>query len=1151
MKFKRRAILAGLGSLALAEAAQQEANAILFSGTAAGGGGGVATTLVPWTITNNIASTQTNIPVEVPVPIAAGTLTSNDSIQVLDSDGVTVLPCQEDNRCSNYAGTDPRVVSKVTVILPTITSLQKRQLTVQKLSGTPPVTSGTDVTVSEALATSYNTTLSIDYKDGNTYTADAASGLNAGPWADKTTAANNDKWQTGGGFVTSWKVFCPFSRSGGTIFTTNNLGAHFIVSVFKASRGAVNGGNPIIAISTKYWINCGYAQITPSAAVSHWFDLSVTSGTNTQSWVGSSPAKTLTLSTAGSAGNFETAVVTVPAGGTTFTQSSVGQVITDGATGSGLVNKYVSATQVEMRISTPFSGTSISSGSWRMWGVNHQYASDFPQQEIWYGGSLAITTKPDVLSHLGTSWNGTTGGPMSWFISTKVLLPFSTPVSDITNNLTNINATGPNPVGMGPGYTADQNTYLPTTGGQPYIAPVPGFQVGGLIKFDSDGLTRIMVNASKLATMNVQYRDQTTGKCGVPFDNGTNYVFNPEFGSNRLPRTNYYFYSTAQITDWTPQVAHHPNSYYVAWLLTGDYYWVEKMQSQLFWLWSECPDGSAYGTGYSRLFCLCDEQRGNGWNFRDIMLAMFCTPDRNPSMLGYTRANIKTLFDNQFTRAGSGTPGVAPYPGLNTTAVANTGSGKHFATSGYRYIGNATATPSGSRGSLWQLGYGITGFFMGKGIDMLSSDADAFLTWAMEGITGYSVASGVNLKWFAPVYYFNQQEVGSGNIVNDWDGIYRASANDLAESGSGLNRRLITGTGMTLSGLSGSAVTFTAPAGYFDAGGIAFYANGMIRDYNASALRFAPMERNTRVDYDTYAEEFNVGTSSGSRTLVNNSGTIKVWNTGSTNIYCKLTVGPGTATLSDTLITPGNYGKFTVGSNTYLNYIAQTSTSSATVFGTRGTGYAIGDTIPIGCTELSGNATETTAAVLTVSDVGASGEPVAFTISNAGLYIATSTGRWITDVQGATITQASTSGSGTGFQYRVRDGLDTGEYSPFRFGTGFITGVNTTTHVITIDTTISMVGAQTEVLYGYPFAQTGLTTNKTLAPAPYPGDADGSAGFNNSLPTPYTTENEYWTIQYNCAKLAEYYGYTNGATARAAIAAAYTGPQELKWRLVN
>lgn len=1148
----RRMALAMLFSGLVVTHGYEEAEARAIRGGIAVAGGGSETTLTPWTVKNNTGSAMTNVPIEIYVPFSAATdpigggaglypFASTSAIKLYDSDGTTVIPCQEDNRSSDL-NSEVRGL-KLSAILPSLGANATKQLTVKKITNTSPQ-SGTDVSASDISAVSYDLVLTMGHKDGNTYTASAATGLAASTtWTNKTTAFNNGKWRgnSNGGYVTEYIVYCPFSRSGGTIFTENNIGAWFCISAFKAQAGAVSGGNPIIGICTKYWIECGWARITPNTARAHWFDLTATSGTNTQSWVGSTPATSLTLS-ANSIGT-----TTATAGSVTFNANSVGMVIGDG-TGNAKIVGYTSSTVVTVWIGKPLSSTSISSGAWRIYGLSHEYGSVLPQQELWFGGSPAITTKPDIYSHLGTAWSGTAGGPFTYLRDTRMILPFSTPQSSITNSMTNINNQGTNPTALGNGIGADLTMYMPTTGGRDDIAPVLGYHVGALIKFDSNAWRKIFRNAEALTTAQYYWRDDNTGKM-VKFDNGTNFVYPAEFGSNALPTTSNYYYGTYSVTDWTPQIAHHPNAFHVPFLLTGDFFWVEKMHQQLFWTWAAVPDGY-YGTGFNRGLCLASEQRGNGWNFRDIFIALFMTPDRNPSCLSYTRSHIQSLYDGQFTYTGSGTLGVSPYPGLNMATVNNTGTGKAFATSGDRYIGavGTSTNTRGGRNSLWQLGYGISAFFLGKCIGMLSTYASDFMTWAMEGVVGYAADSAVNAKWLAPIYYMDLQDENGGAYVNNWAGIYRVSANDLANSGSGLNRRLITGTGISLSAVSGSAVTFTAPTGYFDAGGTAFYTNGLIRDLSACSLRIVPMSATSRAGYDNNAYDVNVGTSSGSSALPTNAGTLKVWNRGSKTIYIKLTVGAGTATTSDTAITAGNYGKFTVGSNTYVNYIAAAGagTPVATMFGSVGSGYANGNTITV-APDGMGSFTLQTAPVLTVNDVGVNGDVVDVSISNAGRYT-TST---VNASRGDTLTQTATSGSGTGFVYRAA-ALDTGDTSPMRFGTGFITAVNTGTHVVTIDTTTSMTGCQGEVQYGYPFAQTSLVTNMILAPAPYPGDADGAAGGGNStLPTPYTSGNEYWTIALNCAKLAEACGYTNGATAKTAFAAAYTGSQELKWRVVD
>ncbi len=800
----------------------------ISGGTGGGGPPGTGSTLTPWTITEQGGISQTNVPIDIYIPFSAAggavPFANTDAIQILDADGITVIPCQEDNRSSDLSSNVRGL--KITAILPSLAANQARQLTIQKVAATPPG-SGMDIAIAEILATGYDCAASMAYKDGNTYTASGATALGSGIWSSKTTAANQGKWRTGGGFVTEYICFSPFARSGTP--TPNNLGMWFSVSAYKAQTGSVSGGNPIIAIQTKYWIECGYIQITPNTARSHWFDLTVTSGGTVQSWVGSTPAKVLTLS--GNGPNNTTVTATVPAGGATFTQASVGMVIGDGI-GAALITAYTNATTVSARICTTMSGTSIASGTWRIFGLNHEYASALPQQEIWYNGGLAINAKPPLDSSLGVAWNtGTlTGGPFSYYSSTGMVLPYTTVPSAISNSLTNLNSCLPNPTGMNPGSAGDIVLYMPTTGGRDDIAPIPGWYVGAMIRWDSNAKSRIFGDALKMALCPIFYRDQTTGKAML-FNNGTDYVYNPEFGSHTLPRTSPYYYGTDSISAWGPQIAHHPNCFYIPWLLTGDYFWAEKMQQQMFWIWSETPGN--YGSQLSRLCCNCDELRGNGWNYRDLMSSIVMTPDRNPTMLGYSRAHLQTLYDNQFTATGSGTAGVNPQPGVNIGLINNTGVGKVYAAAGFRGM---VQVNSGSE-SQWQLGYMTLAFFLGKGMGMTSAYAEAFMTWFMEGLTGAATNASVVPNWIVPVYYANTEDQ-AGNFVNDWAGVYKTTAQDLTQTGS--NRRIVTGTGITISALSGSGITSTMPGGYFTTGGSAFYTGSFVRDNNAASLQIVP-----------------------------------------------------------------------------------------------------------------------------------------------------------------------------------------------------------------------------------------------------------------------------------------------------------------------
>lgn len=1139
---RRRAIIGILATWITAFGAD-EAVARAIHGGIAVAGGGYETTLTPWTITNNTASPMTNVPIEVPIVFSAAggaaPFLSTDAIKVYDSDGTTVIPVQECNRFSDLAGPDIRG-SKLVCILPNLGASQARQLTIKKVATTSPTT-GTEITAAEIVATGFSLAAVMDHGNGTTYTADVATGLSASTWTNKTTASNKGRWLQDGGLATSYIVTCPF-KNGGTA-APDNITLWAEVTAYKAQRGAVSGGNPIIAIRCQYWLQNAFAQGDTSTIINHWFDLSVTCGTNTQNWVGSSPAKTLTLSTTG---NVTNATATVPAGGTTFTADSVGQVISDGLGGSARIITYNSATSVTVRMANAMSATSYTSGNWRIFGMNMAYATDVPPQEIWYGGSPAITAKPDILSHLGVAWSGTAGGPISYFSSTKMILPFSTPYSDVTNSVSRLDLCGTNPTGVANnGYIGDWIAYMPTTGGFEDRAPIPGFFVGGLTKFDTNGQRVIMENARKYALFPMWFIDENTGKAPT-FNCGTNWFYGGDnwFGT-RLPLgTNYATSNRVQeATVGYPQLAHRPVPEYVPALLTGDFYWVERLHKTLFFIWSINNQAALQ---LNRLGCNYSELRGNGWSHLTLMQAILLTPDRDPAVLSYTRSHMTTWMDNHYTYTGSGTPGVNPEPGINLGLVANTGSGKVFATAGWRGMvqgGNYNEAQ-------WQLGYVGAAFFLARGFGMVSGDRLTFMNWFMEGLTGAATNAAVVPNWLAPSYYASC--VTNAQVAAPaWADVYKNTCADITETG--MNKRVVTGTGINLSGLSGSGITVTMPSGYFG-GGSSFYNDGFVIDGNAASFQVAPFSRNSGLRDPSITSFKNeaVGTTSSSYALPTNNGSIRLWNTGSLTYYYKLTVGAGTATTGDTAIASGASIAINVGANTYINVITASGVSEFKAYGSVGANYAVNDDITVAVANASSNFSITTHAVLRVAAVGPNGDINSMTIQTPGLYIANSL--YTQGSTDSTVTQTSTTGSGTGFTFFVwspdTSGFNGNSRCPIKFGTAIITGVSG--DVLTLDTSGYCQRAH-QLQYCYPFAQTGLVTNKILVPGPAVGDSAGNALSiaGPALPQPYTATNEYWAIAKNCAKLADLWGVTDGAAANTNLAPMYTGFQEQKWRVVN
>ncbi len=76
-------------------------------------------------------------------------------------------------------------------------------------------------------------------------------------WVNATTPTVLGKTMTGGGIVTGYKLYVPFTKSG---TPDAQLHAIFNLEAFKGARSAVGGGNPILSIDTDVSIENAFAQ---------------------------------------------------------------------------------------------------------------------------------------------------------------------------------------------------------------------------------------------------------------------------------------------------------------------------------------------------------------------------------------------------------------------------------------------------------------------------------------------------------------------------------------------------------------------------------------------------------------------------------------------------------------------------------------------------------------------------------------------------------------------------------------------------------------------------------------------------------------------------------------------------------------------------
>lgn len=798
-----------------------QAFARMHGGMASGAAPGSFVSLTTTTVVEQSGSTQHNVPFEVWVPFSPTAFAATSTIGALDADGTTQLAVQEDNRITDLNSAVRGL--KISGILPTLNANEKRQITTGYYPTTSPM-SGTDISTADILATAYDCTMSCANNDGNTYTCSVLTGLAASTWTNTTTAANYGTWRQGGGIVTEYIVYVPL-KNGSTPHPGQLFGV-FCVSAYKLNRGAVSGGNPITMIKTQYWLENAFAQ--QSSPIDCFYDLTVSSGSNTASWIGSSPALTLTLS-GNVPGGFAVTVST--ATGTPFSANSVGMAISDG-TGYGVICGYTDAKHVSMILFKAFSGTSIGSGSWRIYGLNHPNGSTWNSdnggvQTLWYSG----LQQPNLTTYLGAAYNSGTliGGPSTYIFQTaKVTRNYNTAASAVTNDVSELNLMGTNPTAYVSGSYQHGNAGdiimdMGRTGGRTEIGDVPGIYVGGLIKWDADGQRIIYENASKAALCAIKYRDATTGLT-TRMDTGTDYYVLVGSSSGTQIQT-----PTDSINNWQLDTNHYGHFFYIPYILTGDFFWAEMLQAQASWTWYVNSTGYA-GSQLDRMaaFKSGNECRGVAWTLQKIAEAASITPDRSPACLGWPQSHARTWLSNHMTTTNSGIYATPPYPGAVISYINNVGgSGKVFATSGPRWVGENGG--SGNVISMWMLGYLGHSLFKIKKMGMADSNMLNLITFVQEGLIYNATATTEIVPTFMVSSYWMDQIYNSTSFKNGAD-IYQATAIDPIYAG---NNRTIN-SAVTLSAISGT-ITFSLPAGTVLNGGSAFYVDGAVIELGPGA----------------------------------------------------------------------------------------------------------------------------------------------------------------------------------------------------------------------------------------------------------------------------------------------------------------------------
>lgn len=187
----------------------------------------------------------------------------------------------------------------------------------------------------------------------------------------------------------------------------------------------------------------------------------------------------------------------------------------------------------------------------------------------------------------------------------------------------------------------DQTQHMGMTGAQAAIGPLPRWTSTYVVSGDPRAFKWMMANDDAAGSYAFHYRDHDTGRplriTDHPYVTLANYSFASRAGDSGykgdlLPKCN-----ADCKTPLTFDISHHPSVGYVAYLVTGDYYYLEEMQfvASYVELWGN-PEYRNFGKG--RLRKAQSQMRGQAWALRSISDAAFATPDGDP---------MKTYFADQ------------------------------------------------------------------------------------------------------------------------------------------------------------------------------------------------------------------------------------------------------------------------------------------------------------------------------------------------------------------------------------------------------------------------------------------------------------------------------------------------------------------------
>jgi hypothetical protein len=173
------------------------------------------------------------------------------------------------------------------------------------------------------------------------------------------------------------------------------------------------------------------------------------------------------------------------------------------------------------------------------------------------------------------------------------------------------------------------NPYMPNTGAQDGIGPLPRWAATFLVSGDDRARRNALANGEAAGAYSIHWKDKNTGY-PLTIDNYPYFTINGGMSDSYNPATQKYEMPPAPATNMqtlTPDDAHQPSLAYLPYAVSGDYFFLEEMQ---YWAtWNLLLANPGY-RGYAKGLLDHTQTRAKAWGMRTLAQAAYITPDSHP-----------------------------------------------------------------------------------------------------------------------------------------------------------------------------------------------------------------------------------------------------------------------------------------------------------------------------------------------------------------------------------------------------------------------------------------------------------------------------------------------------------------------------------------